>query len=276
MAKPRVRKKATRVDSEGKVRSYDRIKKGIYLAPNLVTSMGMIFGLIAISKTFEGDFVKAAWAIVIAGFFDGMDGKIARLTKTTSEFGIQLDSLADLVSFGVAPGVLVYQFALRHSFAPSMGWAVAALFTICGALRLARFNVQTHVVDGRWFVGMPIPAGAGIVVSSILFFNEIHWITDSGTASLPTFFLLVTLVVSVFMISTVPFWAMKDVEFFKKHAFGTLFFFIIFMVILVREPERTLFIVGMIYFARGPFLWILRRRSDKPLDVLMEVEEEAE
>ena len=239
----------------------DRLKRGAFLLPNLATSAGLMLGFLSICKTFDGEFVRAAWLIVAAGVFDGLDGKIARWTKTTSEFGIQYDSLADLVSFGVAPGILIYNFALRHSYAPGLGWAIALLFTICGALRLARFNVQTATIDGKWFVGMPIPGGAGILTSTVLFLNEMGWVTQAGTASSPNLVTILTLICAFMMVSTVPYWAMKDVELMRKHAFSTLFLAIICLAILIREPQRALFFIGQTYLIAGPVIWFFQKRS---------------
>ena len=240
----------------------DRLRKGAYLFPNLLTSAGLMAGFLSISKSMDGNFIYAAWAIVLAGFFDGTDGKIARLTKTTSEFGIQYDSLADLISFGVAPAILIYQFALRHSFSPGLGWTVALLFTISGALRLARFNVQAGADDGKWFCGMPIPAGAGIIASTVLFLNHIGWVKDN-IAQMPGILLILTLITSLLMVSRVPYWSMKDKELFKKHTFGMLFAMIVLMVIIIREPETALFIVGQIYLFSGLGLIFYKRRRVK-------------
>ena len=257
-------------EQKGHVRPRDRLKKGIYLFPNLVTSAGLMLGFTSILKGFDGEFVFAAWAIAAAMIFDGLDGKIARLTRTTSEFGVQYDSLADLVSFGVAPGVLIYNFALRHSFSPGLGWAIALLFTICGALRLARFNVQSATVDGKWFVGMPIPAGAGVLATTVLFFNDIGWVTSTGITTCPNLILLLTLVVALLMVSTAPYWAAKEFQLFRRHAFSTLFLAIIFLVIIIREPQRTLFVMGMLYLMSGPVVWLVRSRGDKEEDLVEE------
>ena len=250
-------------EEPGSPKPKDRIKRGIYLFPNLVTSAGLMAGFFSICKTFDGEFIVAAWAIFAAGLFDGMDGKIARLTKTTSEFGIQYDSLADLVSFGVAPGVLIYNFALRHSLSPGLGWAIALLFTVCGALRLARFNVQTATIDGRWFVGLPIPGGAGVLLSTVLFLNDMGWVTTDGTALHPNAVTIVTLLVAISMVSTIPYWAAKSFDIFRRHTFSTLLIGIIFLAILIREPQRTLFIFGICYLFGNPILWLIKRKFRK-------------
>lgn len=259
----RRRKKDNFDEENGEIKPNDRIKKGIYLFPNLVTSGALMAGFFSICKTFDGDYTTAAWAIAVAMFFDGMDGKIARLTKTTSEFGVQYDSLSDLVSFGVAPGILVYNFALRYAFSPGMGWAIAFLFTACGALRLARFNVQTATIDGRWFVGVPIPAGASVLVFTVLFFNDIGLVTATGLAQFPNLVTAITLVTALAMVSTIKYWAFKDIELFRKHAFGTLFLGIICLAVVFREPQRSLFMLTILYLASGPVIAFFRRRNEK-------------
>jgi CDP-diacylglycerol---serine O-phosphatidyltransferase len=241
----------------------DRLKRGIFLAPNLITSMGLMAGFFSICKSFDGDFQKAAWAIFVAGIFDGLDGRVARMTKTTSKFGVQYDSLSDLVSFGVAPSLLMYNFALRHSAYPGLGWGVALLFMVCGALRLARFNVQTATVDGRWFIGLSIPSAAGVVVFTSLFFMNLGFVTEAGTASAPNLLMALTLLAGLLMVSTVRYWAFKDIDFFRKHTAGTLVFAIIILAILFREPERSLFLLTILYMLSGPALWVLRRKSEK-------------
>ncbi len=183
--------------------------------------------------------------------------------RSTSEFGIQFDSLADLISFGVAPGLLVYQFALRHSFSQGLGWTVALLFTISGALRLARFNVQAGSDDGKWFLGMPIPAGAGIISSTVLFLHHIDWIKN-GVAEAPNLFLVLTMIVSLLMVSKVKYWAMKDKELFRKHTFGILFSMIVLMVIIIREPQVALFIIGQVYLLSGLLLTLFKGKKPAP------------
>src|SRR5437667_5372124 len=144
-----------------------RFRRGAAILPSLFTTGNLFLGFWAIVKTLHGEYEEAApligWAIVL----DMLDGRIARLTGTASEFGGELDSLADVISFGVAPALLVYCWAFAS--VPRAGWLAAFLFVTCGALRLARFNVQRHVVDGRWFVGLPIPAAAAQIAATIHF-----------------------------------------------------------------------------------------------------------
>lgn len=139
------------------------MRKGIYILPNSLTLCGMFMGFYSILSSLKGDYIHASYAIIIAMIFDGLDGWVARLTNSTTKFGIELDSLSDLVAFGVAPSVLLYKWALFPF--NRIGWAAAFLFMACGALRLARYNVQMGSTESKAFTGMPIPAAATIVSS---------------------------------------------------------------------------------------------------------------
>ena len=148
----------------------DTMKKGIYILPNGLTLCGMFFGFYSILSAIKGNYVHAAWAIMIADVFDGLDGWVARLTHSTTRFGIELDSLSDLVAFGVAPAVMIYKW----SIAPfgRIGIAAAFLFAACGALRLARYNVQMGSTESKAFTGMPIPGAASVLASLVIFYYE--------------------------------------------------------------------------------------------------------
>jgi CDP-diacylglycerol--serine O-phosphatidyltransferase len=146
------------------------VRRGVYILPSILTIGNLFCGFYAIIAIYKDDLSKAVLAIIIALVVDFLDGAVARFAKATSDFGMELDSLADLVSFGVAPGMLAYVFAMQPF--GRIGWLAAFLFAACGALRLARFNIQTKKLDTRYFVGLPVPAAAGIVVSSVLFLGE--------------------------------------------------------------------------------------------------------
>src|SRR5512135_2769490 len=154
------------------------MKKGIYILPNSLTLCGMFFGFYSIMSAIKGNYEHAAWSIMIADVFDGLDGWVARLTNSTTRFGIELDSLSDLVAFGVAPSVLVYKWAI----APfgRVGFAAAFLFTACGALRLARYNVQMGSAESKAFTGMPIPGAAGVLGALVLFYQKIWHAVPQG------------------------------------------------------------------------------------------------
>ena len=145
-----------------------KIKKGVYLLPNLITSASLFGGFYAIIASLDGNFEYAAIAIIISGILDGLDGRIARLTGSSSKFGVEYDSLADLIAFGLAPGVLIFTWALRPF--GRYGWLAAFLFVVCGALRLARFNVQITTIESKRFNGLPVPAAAALICSTVLMF----------------------------------------------------------------------------------------------------------
>src|SRR5467141_5341190 len=148
----------------------ERRRKSIFLLPSLLTTGNLFCGFVAMLLTVDGRYAEATLAIFVAMIMDMLDGRVARLMKATSQFGVEYDSLADIVSFGVAPAFMLYWFALRDLGRPA--WFAAFLFVICGALRLARFNVQTGTVDRRFFIGLSTPAAAGVVAASILLLGD--------------------------------------------------------------------------------------------------------
>lgn len=252
------------------IRSYkrDNLRKGVYLLPNLVTAGGIFAGFYSIIASTDGNFARAAWFILLAGIFDGLDGKVARLTGTSSKFGVELDSLADVISFGVAPGVLLYNWALRPF--GKLGWLAAFLFVICGALRLARFNVQVSTVESKRFVGLPIPAAAGIVATCVLLFYEL-----GGTGTVKMFSMVVLVFALAFlMVSNVKYFSLKDPELFKRQPFMMLVGAIMIMILIVAKPEIMLFCIGMIYMFSGPVGHLLQRNKGQSTEIPQSDEEE--
>ena len=180
------------------------VRRGIYVLPALFTVGNIFCGYLSLDFALKGSFATAAALVFVAAFLDGIDGRVARMTRTTSAFGEQLDSLADVVSFGVAPSFLVYRWGLA-SF-DRLGLAVSFLFLVCGACRLARFNVQVHVVDKRFFVGLPIPAAAGTLAGLI-------WaLSESPAEEVKAAFLPVTVLLSFLMVSTFRYRSFKDID----------------------------------------------------------------
>jgi CDP-diacylglycerol--serine O-phosphatidyltransferase len=224
----------------------DSLKRGVYLLPNLVTTGGLFAGFYGIVSTMNGHYDLAAWLILISAVFDALDGKVARLTGTTSRFGVEYDSLVDLVSFGVAPGLLMYSWALQ-SFG-KFGWLAAFLYVVCGALRLARFNVQVNTVESRRFVGLPIPAAAGMVASCVLLFYHLG---GSGTIKKASIVLLIY-VLAYLMVSNHSYHSFKDTELVKRQPFSFLVLAIIFIIVIVAQPEIMLFGLSSVYVASGP------------------------
>lgn len=180
------------------------VSRGIYVLPALFTVGNIFCGYLSLDLALKGSFATGAALVFVAAFLDGLDGRVARMTRTTSAFGEQLDSLADVVSFGVAPSFLVYRWGLA-SF-DRLGLAVSFLFLVCGACRLARFNVQVHVVDKRFFVGLPIPAAAGTLSALIWIFSE------SPAEEVKAAFLPVTVLLSFLMVSTFRYRSFKDID----------------------------------------------------------------
>lgn len=235
--------------------------RGIYLLPNLFTTAALFSGFYAIIAAINGKFEIAAIAIFIAMVLDGLDGRVARLTNTQSEFGAQYDSLADLVSFGLAPSLIVYLWALVHMKETAMawgklGWMAAFIYVACAALRLARFNVQQEEVDSRYFIGLPSPASAALMVGMVWVFNDL----EIAGKSIQTPALLMTLFAGLLMVSNVKFHSFKGFDFKSKvpHLF-VLVIALVFALVAI-DPSKVLFGIFFIYAVSGPFLWLTETR----------------
>jgi len=240
----------------------NRMRKGIYILPNLITSASLFCGFFALLRTLQEDFFTAAVFILASGLLDGMDGKIARYTNTTSRFGVEFDSLADVIAFCVAPGILVYAWALEPF--GRMGWLAAFLFVVCGALRLARFNLQGSTVESRFFSGLPTPAAAGVIATGILVYYEAG---DTGV-SRHLMVLIVTYLLAFLMVSTFKYYGFKDIDLFRRKPFRWLVIAILLLIIIVWEPIYTLFGLFFAYFISGPIVslvFLYRRRHPKPV-----------
>ena len=221
------------------------MKKGVYLLPTTLTLCGMFFGFYSILASLKGDFIHAAWAIMIAIIFDGLDGWIARLTHSTTKFGIELDSLSDLVAFGVAPGVMLYKWGLF--LFGRIGWAAAFLFVVCGALRLARYNIQMGSAESKAFTGMPIPGAAAIVATLVIFYHELWEIGPEKNYLI----LLLTIFLSVLMVSTLRFHGAKELNLGKRKPFSILVAIVIVFAFVVVHPQTALFLFAMLYLIGG-------------------------
>lgn len=235
------------------------MKKGIYILPNSLTLCGMFFGFYSILSSIKGNYVHAAWAIMIANVFDGLDGWVARMTHSTTRFGIELDSLSDLVAFGVAPAVLVYTWSISPF--GRIGFAVCFLFVACGALRLARYNVQMGSTESKAFTGMPIPGAASVLATLVIFYYEM-W---EGTPARNLFILILTLMLAILMVSTLRFHALKEIDFERRKPFWILVAVVLVLAVIVIHPAIALFVFAMIYLAVGIieniYLYSRRRRK---------------
>ncbi len=242
-------------------RGEDSVRRGVYVLPNLITSGSLFAGFYAIASTYVGQFEKAAIAIIAGVVLDGLDGRVARMTRTTTKFGVEYDSLADLVSFGVAPAFLVYGWALSPF--GRWGWLAAFLYLICGALRLARFNVQINTVEKGKFNGLPIPAAATFVAAGILLYYYL-----GGAGGFRHLAVLLSIYVLAFlMVSTVKFNSFKDLEPFRRRPFNTLVVFVFLALLLAAEPQVMIFVFISAYIVSGPVgevVRAIRERHAKP------------
>lgn len=239
-------------------------RKGIYLLPNLLTSANLFAGFFAIVGAFNGEYVQAATAILIAMVFDFLDGRVARLARAESRFGIEYDSLADLVSFGLAPGVLMYAWALDAY--GRLGWAAAFLFVVCGALRLARFNVQIGRVESTHFVGLPIPGAAAVLATSVIL--DMHFL-GLGREIRPVLMLGMTYALAFLMVSNIRYRSFKSYAMGERRPFRILVWAILILVLAAIQPQIVVFGLVLLYALSGPvehfFGGMIRRLLRKPV-----------
>ncbi|MFT5645044.1 MAG: CDP-diacylglycerol--serine O-phosphatidyltransferase [Janthinobacterium sp.] len=235
-------------------------RRGIYLLPNAFTTAALFCGFYAIIMAMNQKFEHSAWAIFIAMVLDGLDGRIARMTNTQSEFGAQYDSLSDMVSFGAAPALVIYEWSLRGL--GKLGWLAAFVYCAGAALRLARFNTNSEVVDKRFFQGLPSPAAAAIVAGLILLMNDLQvpgvrltWVCWA-----------IVLIAGLSMVSNVPFYSFKDVNFRKSVPFIAVFLIVLGFVLLSIDPPKVLFPIFIAYGLSGYALYFwrfIKRRQSK-------------
>jgi CDP-diacylglycerol--serine O-phosphatidyltransferase len=238
-----------------------RFRRGASILPSLFTTGNLFLGFWAIVRTIHGQYAEAAPLIFWAILLDVLDGRIARMTGTTSEFGAELDSLADVVSFGVAPALLAYSWGFAAL--PRVGWLVAFLFVVCGALRLARFNVQKSSVDGRYFVGLPIPAAAAPVAALV---NVSPAPVDAKTHAVVWLALLIVL--SFLMVSTFRYTSFKKIDLRSRRSYVNVVGIALLLIVFNMHPEWCLLALATLFWLSGPlaYLWglVFRRRPAPP------------
>ncbi|HLU12667.1 MAG TPA: CDP-diacylglycerol--serine O-phosphatidyltransferase [Arenimonas sp.] len=238
--------------------------RGIYLLPNLLTTGGLFAGFYAILAAASGHFENACIAVFVAALFDGVDGRVARMTGTTSEFGVQYDSLADLVSFGMAPSLVMYHWALSGfradgSVLSKVGWAAAFLYAACAALRLARFNTQVGAVDKRWFIGLASPAAAALVVSFVWAMNSFGY---AGQA-LRWEALVVTVAAGLLMVSRIRYFSFKGFPKGDRVPFFVMALVVLVIAVLFIAQAKGLFAIALLYALSGPVWWAWTRIRHK-------------
>ena len=230
-------------------------RRGIYLLPNLLTTGALFSGFYSIVAAMNQHFGSAAIAIFVAMILDGMDGRIARLTNTQSAFGMQYDSLSDMVSFGLAPSLVIYQWALFGM--GKLGWLAAFVYTACASLRLARFNTQATSIDKRYFQGLPSP-GAAAVLAGLVWFGSSYGL-DGTTIGAICF--LVTVIIGLLMVSNIRYHSFKEFDLKNRIPFVTFLIIVPVFVLIAIEPALILFFLAMIYAISGPiYTLILLRR----------------
>jgi len=232
-------------------------RRGIYLLPNLFTTGALFAGFYAIVQSMNNRFEFAAVAIFIAMVLDGLDGRVARLTHTQSEFGAEYDSLSDMVSFGVAPSLVIYEWAFRGM--GKWGWFAAFIYCAATALRLARFNTNIDVVDKRYFQGLPSPAAAALIAGFVWVMldqgfkgEDVNWYAAA-----------LTVFAGLSMVSNMPFYSFKDINLRKSVPFLVIFMIALFFILISSYPPGVLFALFLCYAISGYVLWLLRLRRKK-------------
>jgi CDP-diacylglycerol--serine O-phosphatidyltransferase len=259
---------------KGKRRRVDAMRRGIYLLPNFLTSLSLFFGFYSLISTINGMYYRGAVAILIAGVLDGIDGMVARATRTTSRFGLEYDSLSDLVAFGIAPGILAYLWALKPF--GKWGWLASFLFVACAALRLARFNVQVDTTEKKEFKGLPSPVAAGMIATTTIIFYYLQWESEPFRSFIVLF---LAYFLALLMVSTIPYANIKEeLALVKRRPFSVLLLSIVGIVLVVAETEILFFTTLIVYTASGPIEGLIlswrkkRKKSTQPgIKVVQEI-----
>lgn len=233
-------------------------RRGIYLLPNLLTLGALFSGFYAVIAGMSGDFNEAGWAIFIAGILDGLDGRIARLTNTQSAFGAQFDSLSDMVSFGVAPALIMFSWALDTL--GNVGWAASFIYMSCAALRLARFNVQLGTVDKRFFLGLQSPLAAAVV--TFVPWAGYHYGLEV-TPIIAYLAAILTVFAGLLMISNYHYFSFKELQFKGTVPYIVFIFAVVLLVVVAQNPHEVLLTMAVIYALSGPFSWVYRTQFSK-------------
>jgi CDP-diacylglycerol--serine O-phosphatidyltransferase len=235
----------------------------IYIVPNLVTTANLFSGFYSITASIQGDYQTAAWAIMVAGVFDTLDGRIARLAKATSPFGVEYDSLSDLISFGMAPAILLFQSSL--SSMGRLGVIASFFYLCCAALRLARFNINTGVFSKAYFQGVASPVAAGAVATFFIFQNSTGWPMEDSLVSVRALSLVFAFGLGALMVSSIPFPSFKEFNWRARSSFGYLMIGVATMVFIALNPEGMLFPIIIAYLILSLVWNIYRLVTKKPI-----------
>jgi CDP-diacylglycerol---serine O-phosphatidyltransferase len=241
-------------------------RKGIYILPNLFTLAALFGGFYAIVMAMNGQFEQAAYGIFIAAVLDSLDGRVARMTNTQSAFGEQMDSLSDMVSFGAAPALIVYEWALKGM--GKLGWIAAFVYCSGAALRLARFNTNIAVVDKRFFQGLPSPAAAAVLIGFIWVMDDAGFKGVSHIDWLSWLAFGVTLYAGLTMVTNVPFYSFKDVSFKRTVPFIVIVAIALAFAVITIHPPIVLFSLFLVYGLSGYAVYVYKRMKGKPVSVI--------
>jgi CDP-diacylglycerol---serine O-phosphatidyltransferase len=244
-------------------------RRGIYLLPNLFTTAALFAGFYSIVAAMNARFESAAIAIFVAMILDGMDGRIARLTNTQSAFGIQYDSLSDMVSFGLAPSLVIYQWSLSHL--GKLGWLASFIFAAAAALRLARFNTQAASADRRYFQGLPSPAAAALI-AGMIWFAESQGLLDGKSMIYIAF--PITVFAGILMVSNIRYHSFKQFDLKGRVPFVAVLVVVLIYVFVATEPPLVLFFISVIYAISGPAMTLIMIRKHRAARKLQEVPRE--
>ena len=236
-------------------------RRGIYLLPNLFTTAALFFGFYAVVSGMQGKFEAAAIAIFVAMILDGLDGRVARLTNTQSKFGAEYDSLADMVSFGVAPALVMFSWAL--SGLGKFGWACAFIYVACAALRLARFNTQIDTADKNYFSGLASPAAAAVVASIIWVCHDEGWVGSGVPFEMAVVAGCLTGLVGILMILNVPYHSFKGLNLRGRVPFVVMIAVVLLFGLVMLDPPRVLLVSALIYACSGPVSVLLKKLGRK-------------
>ena len=232
-------------------------RRGIFLLPNLFTTGALFCGFYAVIAGIRGHFEPAAIAIFFAMFFDGLDGRVARMTNTTSKFGEEYDSLSDMVSFGVAPALVMFSFALGDL--GKFGWSAAFIYVACAALRLARFNTQVDTADKNFFTGLASPSAACIVVSAVWVCNDLGLSGDTLAFELKVVLALLTAVIGLLMMANFPYYSFKGVDLHGRVPFVVMIAVVLVFGLVTLDPPLILLLGFLGYASSGPIMAVLKR-----------------
>ncbi len=224
-------------------------KKGIYLLPNLFTTVGIFCGFYGIVASMSGRYIDASFALFVAMIMDGLDGRVARMTNTASDFGAEYDSLADIISFGVAPALIAYNWGHLADLG-KLGWLASFTFVVCGALRLARFNVMPETMDKKYFQGLPIPSAAAVIVG-LVWFGEVM---DLEGASLSVPVALMSTICGLLMVSNFRYHSFKELDWKGKVPFVSIILMVLVIIMVASNPPLVLFPVFLLYLISGPIV----------------------